>query len=767
MDRKAIIEKALDKNELYELEYLSEIDDDILLDLFRKYLKLNNYYKCALLTNELCDYPVGSGEKEYDTIVRSEEIIQKLLFTKIEYLVTKKDIQNIKDIITAWERIEILDSMDNSIRYAVELLLDQEYIELIIELTSFLIKSTEFDLSYINSQLLKSFELSLLKNNILYNRLFEIMLSVQKQHDFYFRHSFDKKFIKLLINNQKKTLITKYINILLDNKSDLNFIDLNNYIFKLSQTFAIILLNFYINKYPKHYLIYVAQFKNYSYKRKKKEIQDLSERIINSKYSVKFVNNVEQYFIISKISISKAKILINDMYVNGIINIYKKNNLISKLLLSHIDSIKSESPILNLINKFESMFTQLKNEIVPKSEINQRIIKKCIQINMTMSEKTTDKKNDDIRTILSHTDFIISSQGKHSRNSNSFENQKKEKIVSINSKEIKRRNCFIEIGNEISKIKTNSITKVYIDDIISIFENIRIISDLFETKKREIAKHKAEMDKMEEDKNIRLNERNKIMANISHTVKNMLSSVIDPLEKIKETGEAKPVVVDNAIRGANLIRSLVNAMNLSFKGSIEDFIYDVQNNTYENSSSVDEMFIDSLKQAISTTFDGKYFKKFVDNYYPTKAIFLEAKQKWSDISQFNDIEKILSFMDKYLMKTTLDISKAKEFVIGDDKGSALKLLILIQEIILNAVKYSSFVSKDLRNLHIKFNADNKNISISVSNVFKPNVQFKTSGLGNEIIKNFSKLLQTKPIINTENNLYTVEIRFKNLWRSNE
>ncbi|MDP8203413.1 MAG: hypothetical protein P9L95_02640, partial [Candidatus Tenebribacter mawsonii] len=122
------------------------------------------------------------------------------------------------------------------------------------------------------------------------------------------------------------------------------------------------------------------------------------------------------------------------------------------------------------------------------------------------------------------------------------------------------------------------------------------------------------------------------------------------------------------------------------------------------------------------------------------------------------------FLNKHLVKTTLDISKAKEYIIGDDKGSALKLLIIIQEIILNAVKYSSFVSKESRNLHIKFKADNNNISITVSNTFKPNVQVKSSGLGQEIIRNFSKLLQTEPIINTDNNLYSVEIRFKNIWR---
>jgi signal transduction histidine kinase len=276
------------------------------------------------------------------------------------------------------------------------------------------------------------------------------------------------------------------------------------------------------------------------------------------------------------------------------------------------------------------------------------------------------------------------------------------------------------------------------------------------TKDRDIAIRKA-----------RLNERNKIMANLSHTVKNMLSSVIDPLERIKETGEAKPVVVDNAIRGANLIRSLVNAMNLSFKGSLDDFVYDVQYNTYENSSSIEEMFTESLKQSISTTFDGKYFKKFVDNYYPTKANFLEAKQKWNDMSQFNDLEKIISFMNKFLLKTTLDISHAKEYVIGNDKGSALKLFILIQEIILNAVKYSSFVLKDSRNLHISFGGDDKKISIKVFNTFKPNVQVKSCGLGLEIINNFSKLLQTKPIIKRENDVYSVEIKCKNIWRNTQ
>jgi tetratricopeptide (TPR) repeat protein len=314
------------------------------------------------------------------------------------------------------------------------------------------------------------------------------------------------------------------------------------------------------------------------------------------------------------------------------------------------------------------------------------------------------------------------------------------------------RNLIVSLGEAGKYKEVLEINKQLIYFVQWYLDNYEVIIEFIEI---------AMESKIEQTK---IEERNKIMANLSHTVKNMLSSVLNPLEKIKETGAAKPVVVDNAIRGANLIRNLVNSMNLSFKGSIEDFVYDIQNNTYENSSSVEEMFIESLKQSISTTFDGKYFKKFVDNFYSTKAKFLEAKQHWSDISQFNDLDKINSFMNKYLVKTTLNISKAREFVIGDDKGSALKLFILIQEIILNAVKYSSFVSKGSRSLQVYFDADDKNISIVVSNSFKPDIQVKSSGLGQEIINNFSKLLNTKPIIRTGKGKYLVEIVFMNLWQ---
>jgi tetratricopeptide (TPR) repeat protein len=264
-------------------------------------------------------------------------------------------------------------------------------------------------------------------------------------------------------------------------------------------------------------------------------------------------------------------------------------------------------------------------------------------------------------------------------------------------------------------------------------------------------------------KKAKLEERNRIMSNLSHHIKNMIGTIIDPLENMKNRNELQPVAIDNAIRGANLVRGLVDAMNLSFKGSIEDFQYDIQNAEYNNSTSIKQMFIESLKYSISSMFDGKYFEKFMRNYFPNKSIFLEAKNKWNEVSQTTEISAITDFMSNYMLSAELDLDSAQDFVVGNDKGSSLKFLILIQEMVFNAVKYSSFITKKERFIKIKFNADKQNVSFFVENKYQPKTKVKSSGLGQEIINNFSKLLKTEPVTKTENQIYSVEVKFQNLW----
>ncbi|MDW7679796.1 MAG: tetratricopeptide repeat protein [bacterium] len=145
-----------------------------------------------------------------------------------------------------------------------------------------------------------------------------------------------------------------------------------------------------------------------------------------------------------------------------------------------------------------------------------------------------------------------------------------------------------------------------------------------------------------------IEERNKIIADLSHSIKNLISTVIDPLDNLRDEQEFKPHVIENALKGANLIREIVNGINLSFKGSIDDFYYDAKNNAGKDSVDFSTIIFESLTYSINNMFDGKYFSTFVRQYFPTKSSFQMAKNDWAKISSDKTIsEAYQSFLKKY------------------------------------------------------------------------------------------------------------------------
>ena len=266
------------------------------------------------------------------------------------------------------------------------------------------------------------------------------------------------------------------------------------------------------------------------------------------------------------------------------------------------------------------------------------------------------------------------------------------------------------------------------------------------------------------EKVIREEERKKIIADLSHSIKNLISTVIDPLENLKQDSSVKSHVIENALKGANLIREIVNAMNLSFKGSIDDFQYDATHNTDAESQSLKSIFIAALKHSVGNMFDSKYFGTFMRKYFPDKSLYMEAKAEWSAFSQSNDLNELLPFLHHYFFRTDFVLDNAEQLIIGNQKGSIIKLLILCQELILNAVKYSAFIDKENRFLRIHFVASDQFVSILVENSFDKKSKVKTSGIGHVIIQNFAQLLGTTPTINHDGGIYSVEIRFGNIWK---
>jgi len=276
------------------------------------------------------------------------------------------------------------------------------------------------------------------------------------------------------------------------------------------------------------------------------------------------------------------------------------------------------------------------------------------------------------------------------------------------------------------------------------------------------------LEKKEQEKaQAKIEERNKVIADLSHSIKNLVSTVIDPLENLKQETAIKPQVIENALRGANLIREIVNAMNLSFKGSIDNFRYDAKQNTGKNSLDIKTMISESLKYSVGNMYDGKYFATFQEGYFPTEQVYVEAKSEWdTTISQSQDLALLLPFLQRHFFEPDIVLGNAKNFFMGNEKGSAIKLLILFQELILNAVKYSAFVKKDRRFVNIQFSHTPDHISVLVKNRFNPRKRAKTTGLGHVVIENFAKILNTKPVVNKEGDVYSVEITFENFWERN-
>lgn len=297
-------------------------------------------------------------------------------------------------------------------------------------------------------------------------------------------------------------------------------------------------------------------------------------------------------------------------------------------------------------------------------------------------------------------------------------------------------------------------------DYDTIFKRVEAISAIISYL---IEKTKQERELIETQ--AKLEERNRILANLSHSIKNMLKAVIDPLINLREEIPQQAVIIDNAIKGANLIREIVNAINLSFQTTFEELKWDVLNPGCE-SMSLQDMIVDSLRYSVSNMFDSRYFPSFSEKYFPrslVKVHYDKIRSNWNEVSA-GDIPQIKGFMDKHMFRLELNLDQSQDYRVGNDKSSAIKLLILFQEIIFNAVKYTAYVPFTERRVEITLASHINKILLSVKNSFDPKVQAKTTGVGKLVIENFARVLGCDPVITEVKDTYSISLQFDNLWQ---
>ena len=252
-------------------------------------------------------------------------------------------------------------------------------------------------------------------------------------------------------------------------------------------------------------------------------------------------------------------------------------------------------------------------------------------------------------------------------------------------------------------------------------------------------------------------------ANLSHSLKGSIAGIQCTLRSIVTDGDrSSGINAQYALRNLNLMRDLAFSINHSYSGNIDDFIYDIQNPS-KDSFDFQQLILRSLYSGLNNIFDGTNFGKFQAGYFvrtgdreALRKLFLKAKQALQDLDE-NSIDDFLEYTKKYFFDLEINLTGVNDYRIGNSKSSGMRMLVLFQEIILNAIKYTSFVERAQRQMQINITASVDFIEIKITNSFLPRTLEKSTGLGQVIMKNIAKLLDAKyEILRTADN-YTVKL----------
>lgn len=267
----------------------------------------------------------------------------------------------------------------------------------------------------------------------------------------------------------------------------------------------------------------------------------------------------------------------------------------------------------------------------------------------------------------------------------------------------------------------------------------------------------------------RLEERDRIIRNQCHNIKNILRSVTSPLNCIKQ-GDKSEYLIDEAIQHAQVIGRLVDGMSLSYSGTKEDFIFDA--NHGDNGLSIEDMLYKSLEVSVANIIeDFSYYAPIWKNYFKNKKEFEPANLEYKNLLMLKGGNKdkyykaFFKFICKVMFQIDCKINLSREYLIGNTKSSDLKVLSMINELIFNSIKYVSFVNYPERMIEISASDNSEHIILTVKNSYINNCEYKTTGIGTSIIDNTLKIMSADPIyIEKDDVSYKITVRIPNFWK---
>lgn len=254
-------------------------------------------------------------------------------------------------------------------------------------------------------------------------------------------------------------------------------------------------------------------------------------------------------------------------------------------------------------------------------------------------------------------------------------------------------------------------------------------------------------------------ERRKVLFEMSHSIKNLVASISEPLEILQKQLADSPQgrTIGNALAGTGLIRDLAMGVHMSLRGEVGAWRKDVLKPDF-GAITLDTILLKALKHAISNMFDGKYFGRFARNYFARDLqTFMQAEAEWNSA---DTAQQAFACINRYFLDFTLDSHGADlKIPVGDQDGTATKLLILFQELLLNAIKYSSLVERSSRFLKIDISVTPEMWDVTISNSAVESRTTKSAGLGLSVINNFAKLFEAAYSPVFKDGVYSANLKF--------
>ena len=208
--------------------------------------------------------------------------------------------------------------------------------------------------------------------------------------------------------------------------------------------------------------------------------------------------------------------------------------------------------------------------------------------------------------------------------------------------------------------------------------------------------HRSLLDEKEKSAaEAKVEERDNILKTVSHNIKNLIYSVTENLsDGVKEAPDNIRNSLQMALSGARAIQNMVRNIQMAYKYTFEQFLYDINDNNHQEAYVLDDVISEVLDVVVENMFTDE-FKNERQHFFENDVKMQNLKKVFYDLPQ--NKSEILDFVRTNLTRIKIDIDdQLLQSKIGNTYGSLTNIYVLLNEFMMNSFKALAFVAPEKR-----------------------------------------------------------------------